>query len=178
MSLADADILFGKLALGRGYLTRADALELAGQMGGARRTGRVETLAGAAVRLGYAVGHPEVISSIDKTLFPFAVNGVAQAAAIAAIGAIDEIRQRVGVILDERERVAGVLGAAGWRMPRSEANFVYLPLGDRTEEVNLALERRGVVVRPFPGEGIRVTIGSAAENDRFLTALADVAIPD
>ena len=44
--------------------------------------------------------------------------------------------------------------------------------------MNLALERRGVVVRPFPGEGIRVTIGSAAENDRFLTALADVAAPD
>lgn len=132
----------------------------------------------AAVRLGYAVGHPEVISSIDKTLFPFAVNGVAQAAAIAAIGSIAEIRQRVGVILEERERVAGVLGAAGWRMPRSEANFVYLPLGDRAEEVNLALERRGVVVRPFPGEGIRVTIGSAAENDRFLTALADIAVPD
>ncbi len=131
----------------------------------------------AAIRLGYAIGDPEVIASIDKTLVPFAANGVAQAAAIAAVGAIGEIRARVGVIVEERERVAGVLGAAGWVLPRSEANFVFLPVGDRTDEINLELERRGVVARPFPGDGIRVTIGTAAENDRFLRALAEVAVP-
>jgi histidinol-phosphate aminotransferase len=54
---------------------------------------------------------------------------------------------------------------------------VWLTLGDRTEHVTLELEQRGVVVRPFTGEGIRVTIGSPDENDRFLAALAEVGRP-
>lgn len=131
----------------------------------------------AGLRVGYAIADPEVITAVDKTLVPFAVNGVAQAAAIAAIGAIEEIRDRVADILAERDRVAALLGAVGWRMPEPQANFVYLPLGDRTDEVCLELEKRGVVTRPFSGEGLRVTIGTAAENDRFLTALEAVAAP-
>jgi histidinol-phosphate aminotransferase len=55
-------------------------------------------------------------------------------------------------------------------VPEPQANFVWLPLGPATDEVYLALERRGVVTRPFSGEGIRVTIGLPAENDRFLAA--------
>ncbi len=131
----------------------------------------------AALRLGYAVADPEVISSLDKTLVPFAVNGVAQAAAIAAIGAIDEIRARVAVTLAERARVVGVLSTVGWRLPDAQANFVYLPLGDRTDQICIDLEKRGVVTRPFTGEGLRVTIGTAQENDRFLTTLGEVAEP-
>lgn len=129
----------------------------------------------AGIRVGYAVGHPEVIASIDKTLFPFAVNGPAQAAAIAAIDHEPEISARVAAILAERARVVAALTEAGWRLPDAQANFVYLPLGAVTDELYLALERRGVVTRPFSGEGIRVTIGSAAENDRFLATLAEVA---
>lgn len=128
----------------------------------------------AAVRVGYAVGHPDVVSSVDKTLVPFAVNGIAQAAALAALDADDEIAARVRDILAERERVVAALGGAGWALPDSQANFVYLELGDRTDEVYLALERRGVVTRPFSGEGIRVTIGTPDENDRFLATLAEV----
>ena len=45
---------------------------------------------------------------------------------------------------------------------------------DDRVEITVELEKRGVVTRPFPGEGIRVTIGTAEENDRFLQALADV----
>jgi histidinol-phosphate aminotransferase len=131
----------------------------------------------AGIRVGYAIAHPEVISAIDKTLFPFAVNALAQAAAIAAIDAEAEISARVAAILAERARVVVTLGAAGWRLPDAQANFVYLPLGARTDDVYLDLERRGVVTRPFSGEGIRVTIGSPEQNDRFLSTLAEVARP-
>ncbi len=131
----------------------------------------------AGIRVGYAVGHPDVIASIDKTLFPFAVNGLAQAAAIAAIDAIDLIQERVDRILAERARVIAALVDAGWSMPDAQANFVYLPLGDRTDAVYLELEKRGVVTRPFSNEGIRVTIGSEEQNTRFLATLAEVASP-
>lgn len=131
----------------------------------------------AGIRVGYAVGHPDVIASIDKTLFPFAVNGLAQAAAIAAIDAIDLIQERVDRILAERARVIAALVDAGWSIPDAQANFVYLPLGDRTDAIYLELEKRGVVTRPFSNEGIRVTIGSEEQNTRFLSTLAEVASP-
>lgn len=126
----------------------------------------------AAFRVGYALGHRDVIASIDKTLFPFAVNAVAQAAAIAAIGASGEIGERVALIVGERSRVAAALRAGGWEVPDAQANFVFLPLGDRTEDVYQALEKQGVVTRPFAGDGLRVTIGTPEQNDRFLAALA------
>jgi histidinol-phosphate aminotransferase len=125
----------------------------------------------AALRVGYAIAHPEVIETIDKTLFPFAVNGLAQIAAMAAIDAHAEVMDRVGFIIEERSRVALALADAGWRLPDPEANFVYLPLGSRTEEVHVEMEKQGVVTRPFAGEGIRVTIGTVEENDRFLRTL-------
>jgi histidinol-phosphate aminotransferase len=131
----------------------------------------------AGVRVGYAIGHPDVISTIDKTLVPFAVNALAQAAALAAIEHEHEITDAVRAILAERSRVEAELAAAGWTFPDHQANFVWLSLGKRTDDVTLELERRGVVVRPFSGEGIRVTIGAPAENDRFLAALTEIASP-
>lgn len=131
----------------------------------------------AGIRVGYAIGHPDVISSIDKTLFPFAVNGLAQAAAIAAIDNEDQITARVRAILAERARVIASLQTDGWTMPDAQANFVYLPLGTDADSVYLEMEKRGVVTRPFSNEGIRITIGSVEENDRFLRTLAEVATP-
>jgi histidinol-phosphate aminotransferase len=139
-----------------------------------RTFSKAQGLAG--IRAGYAIGHPEVIAAVDKTLFPFAVNALAQAAAIAAIDAEAEIGQRVAAILSERARVIAELTAAGWTLPDAQANFVYLPIGERTDEIYLGLERRGVVTRPFSNEGIRVTISTADENDRFLATLAEVMV--
>jgi histidinol-phosphate aminotransferase len=137
-----------------------------------RTFSKAQGLAG--IRIGYAVGHPDVIAAVDKTLFPFAVNAIAQAAGIAAIDAEAEIGERVAAILAERSRVAATLAGAGWDLPDTQANFVYLPIGARTDEVYLELERRGVVTRPFSDEGIRVTISTPDENDRFLDTLAVV----
>ena len=69
------------------------------------------------------------------------------------------------------------LKGAGWNLPDAQANFVYLPLGAETDSVYLEMEKRGVVTRPFSNEGVRITIGSVAENDRFLRTLAEVAKP-
>lgn len=129
----------------------------------------------AGIRFGYGIGHRDVVASVDKTLAPFAVNAVAQAAALAAIDAMDEIQERVATLLAERARMIEALSGAGWALPDAQANFVYLPLGERTDELYLALERDGVVTRPFAGEGIRVTIGTPEQNDRFLAALARAA---
>jgi histidinol-phosphate aminotransferase len=128
----------------------------------------------AGLRLGYAIGDPGVIATVDKTLLPFAVNSLAQTAALAAIEHESEIAERVKGILAERQRIETELSAAGWKLPEHQGNFVWLRTGDDTDDVGLGLERRGVVVRPFSGDGVRVTVGTPAENDRFLAALAEV----
>ena len=114
------------------------------------------------------------MTEVDKTLVPFAVNAVAQAGALAAVRNVGDYQPAIDRLLAERGRVVAALTGAGWTLPDAQANFVYLDLGDRTMLVCLELERRGVVTRPFADEGIRVTIGTPAENDKFLAALTDI----
>ncbi|MDH3295342.1 MAG: histidinol-phosphate transaminase [Acidimicrobiia bacterium] len=128
----------------------------------------------AGLRVGYAITDPEIVTELDKILLAFAVNGPGQAAALAALDSRDEIQPRIDDLLGERTRLVNGLTEAGHKLPDAQANFVFLPLGERAEAVCHGLERRGVVTRPFPGVGIRVTVGTAAENERFLTSLADV----
>ncbi|WP_083914812.1 histidinol-phosphate transaminase [Ilumatobacter nonamiensis] len=129
----------------------------------------------AGLRVGYALGQPDVIGMIDRTLVPFAVNALAQAAARASLAAEDEMRERVAGVVAERSRVAAALRSAGWDVPEPQGNFVWLPLMERSADLGLALERRGVVTRVFDDVGIRVTVSDQAANDRFLTALVEAA---
>ncbi|HCB33866.1 MAG TPA: histidinol-phosphate transaminase [Acidimicrobiaceae bacterium] len=127
----------------------------------------------AGLRVGYAVGDPTVIGTLDKVLMPFHVSGLAQAAAIASLlpEAEAELAERVAETVAERGRVSAALAEAGWEFTPSQANFVWLPVGDAAMPLFARLEAAGVVTRPFEGEGVRVTVGSPAENDRFLEAL-------
>ncbi len=128
----------------------------------------------AGLRVGYGVAQPTLIKQVDKTMAPFAVNALAQAAGIAAIEAEAEIRARVDVLIAERVALVAELRSDGHDFPDPHGNFLWLPFGSRTDDIYVGLERRGVVTRLFPGEGIRVTVGSAAENDRFRATLAEV----
>mgnify|MGYP006084204295 FL=1 len=132
----------------------------------------------AGVRVGYLVAASAIVDEVNKVLVPFAVNGIAQAGALAALRARDEYEPFLAGLRDERARVVAALTDAGWKLPDTQANFVYLPLGERTQDLYVEIEKRGVVTRPFAGEGLRVTIGTPAENDRFLATLAAVAVPE
>ena len=129
----------------------------------------------AGLRVGYALAHPDVAAAVRKTGAPFGVSGVAQAAALASLAAEAELLERVDALVAERERVAAALAAQGWRPPRSEANFVWLPLGERTAAFTEAVAAAGLSVRPFAGEGVRATVGEAAANDRLLEVAARFA---
>jgi histidinol-phosphate aminotransferase len=95
---------------------------------------------------------------------------VAQAAALAALDAEAEVVRRCALVTSERERVTEALRKLFPDVPDSQANFVWLPLGDRAMAFGAACEQRGVIVRPFTGDGVRVTIGTPEENDAFLAA--------
>jgi histidinol-phosphate aminotransferase len=122
----------------------------------------------AGLRVGFLVGQAPVAEAVRKTVLPFSVNAVAQAAAIASLQAESELLERVGAVVKERGRVRGELLAQGWDVPPSEANFVWLPLGADTAEFAAACERAGIAVRPFGAEGARISIGDHEANDALL----------
>ncbi len=124
----------------------------------------------AGLRVGYAVGNPEVITALGKVYVPFTASTISQAAAIASVQAADELLARTDAVVDERRRVTAALTELGYTAPPSQANFVWLPLGAETVDFAAqAAERARVLVRPYGNEGARVSIGAPEENDAFLT---------
>ena len=85
----------------------------------------------AGLRVGYAVAHEPVAQALRKTAVPFGVSDIAQQAAIASLEAYDELQERVDALVAERARVVAALREQGWAVPQTEANFVWLPLGER-----------------------------------------------
>ncbi|MBF6251016.1 histidinol-phosphate transaminase [Nocardia farcinica] len=130
----------------------------------------------AGLRVGYAVGDPEVITALMKVHIPFSVNRVAQAAAIASLEARHELLERTEAVIVERERLREALLAAGYDVPPSETNFVWLPLGAHSAEFGEASAAAGVLVRPYGTDGVRVTVGDPHENEMFLRFAADPAV--
>lgn len=124
----------------------------------------------AGLRVGYAVSTPKLIAALRKVCIPFSVNGLAQVAAVASLDAVGELSARCGQVCVERDRVHAALLAAGYEVPESQGNFVWLPLGERTAEFNQHCLEQKVVVRAFVGAGARVTIGAPEENDALLAA--------
>ena len=124
----------------------------------------------AGLRVGFAIAREPVAAALRKTAVPFGVSQLAQDAAVASLRAEDELLGRVGTLVCERTRVVEALRSQGWTVPETQANFVWLRLGDRTNDFAAFCEKSGVVVRPFPGEGMRATIGETEANDIFLRA--------
>lgn len=122
----------------------------------------------AGLRLGYAVGDAEIITALGKVYVPFTVSTVAQIAGIASMDAADELLARTDAVVAERTRVSAALRDAGFELPESQANFVWLPLAQRTAEFVTAAAEARIVVRPYGSDGVRVTIGAPEENDALL----------
>jgi histidinol-phosphate aminotransferase len=122
----------------------------------------------AGLRVGFLIGHDPVAEAVRKTMLTFTVNSIAQAAAIASLQAEDELLERVETVVKERYRVRETLRADGWTVPESEANFVWLRLGDHTTAFAETCEAAGIAVRPYPGEGARISIGTPQANDALL----------
>ncbi|HEY2335082.1 MAG TPA: histidinol-phosphate transaminase [Solirubrobacterales bacterium] len=143
-----------------------------------RTFSKVYGLAG--LRVGYALGSPRFRAAIDAVRQPFSVNALAQAAGAEAILHQDDVTRRVESTIAERIRVEEGLRALGLSSSDTQANFSWIDLGENAEEAEVVagLAERSIAVRPGtplgdPGH-IRVSYGSAAENARFLAALAEL----
>nr|WP_210732473.1 histidinol-phosphate transaminase [Cellulomonas denverensis] len=122
----------------------------------------------AGLRVGFAVADARLAAGIRAASTPFGVSHVAQLAAVASLRAVDELLDRVQRIVGERGRLLAGLREQGWQVPDSEANFVWLPLGEDALRFAQEATAAGVLVRPFAGDGVRVSVGEPEATDLVL----------
>lgn len=131
----------------------------------------------AGLRIGYALAPVEIAENQRKVAVPFGVTDLAQTAALASLDAEGELAVRIDEVVVQRDRLHSLLVTAGWPAVASQANFVWVPAGDRTDELELLLREGGVITRAFPGEGVRISAGSAEDIDRVQAALSTQTAP-
>ncbi len=124
----------------------------------------------AGLRVGYLVAAETVAAVTRKVYIPFSVNSAAQVAAQASLDAEDELLARCQDIVAERGRLRAELLDIGYQLPETQANFLWLPLGELAAQFNEHCLSHNVIVRAYDGDGARVTIGTPQENDVFLAA--------
>ena len=137
-----------------------------------RTFSKAHALAG--MRVGYLVCEPGLAAAIRSVSTPFGVNLPAQAAGAAALGEAELARtaERSATVAAERDRVVDALRAQGWEVPDAQGNFFWLGVGDETAALAEHFRAAGILVRPFSGEGVRVSIGTTSDNERVLAAAA------
>ena len=131
----------------------------------------------AGLRLGYGIGHPDLIVALEKIRQPFNINSIAQAGALAALGDEEHIRKTRQNNFTGLEFFQRVFRDLKLEYVPSAANFILVRVGEG-QRVFEAMQRQGVIVRPMGGyqlpEWIRISIGTPAENERCVAALRAV----
>lgn len=132
----------------------------------------------AALRVGYGLSHPDIADLLNRVRQPFNVDSFAQAAALAALEDQDHLRRSVEVNEQGMRQLVAGIERLGLEYIPSAGNFLTIDLGRAAGPVDQALLRLGVVTRPVANYGLpnhlRVSIGLADENSRFLAALEQV----
>ncbi|MEX5293764.1 histidinol-phosphate transaminase [Kocuria sp. CPCC 205268] len=131
----------------------------------------------AGLRIGYSVAGQGITPYLRQASPAFSVTDLAQRAAIASVRHYDQVAERVQRVVDERQRVLAGLDALGWPYPETQANFVWLNLGEHSGGFAELCETHALSVRPFGAEGVRVTIGEPEANTRFLELCAQFPHP-
>jgi histidinol-phosphate aminotransferase len=128
----------------------------------------------AGLRIGFCFAQPALVALMNAVRQPFNVNQLAMVAAVAALGDEAFINESRRVNAEGLAYLADALRSSGYETIPSYANFITFKIG-RARDVFEALMRRGIIVRPIAGYGLpdwlRVSIGTAAQNGKFLTAL-------
>ena len=127
----------------------------------------------AGLRVGYSVSNPELTQHLRVAATPFAVSQIAEKAAMVSLENHAQVVERVQTLVDERVRVTERLRQLGWAVPDAQGNFVWLALGTDSADFAASAGARGLSVRAFPGEGVRVSIGEEEANSRFLELCKD-----
>jgi len=127
----------------------------------------------AGLRVGYFVGPKHVAQAVAKTAVPFGVSSIAQAAAVESLNSESELLARVEAVTVQRAECEGQLRALGVALNPSQANFIWWPLGDRTDKFAQLCNDRAIAVRAFSGEGVRISIGESQAMQRIVDIVSE-----
>jgi len=128
------------------------------------------------LRIGYGIAHPEVSQPLKVIHPPFATSTLAAEAAHASLSHLDEVLANTDKVVSERQRVWEALDNLGYQPPNTQANFVWLPLGELAQPFADVCGEQALSVRAFHPEGVRVSIGEVEANNRLIevaTAFAE-----
>jgi len=128
----------------------------------------------AGLRIGYGIAREDIVTEMNKLRPPFNTNTLAQIAALYALRDETHIRYTQGINTKGKRYLYKELDSIGMEYVPTEANFIYVSLGESSQELYSKLLKQGVIVRPVGPEEIRVTIGLPEENKRFIEALKTV----
>ncbi len=142
-----------------------------------RTFSKIHSLAG--LRVGYGVGHPDLIGELHKTREPFNVNMLSQAAAIACLENWGEVAGRCERNRLERERMADELTKMGLAVVPSQTNFILVRISGNAGEMTDNLLKGGIIVRPMHAFGLgdgalRISVGLPEENSQCLAAMKEL----
>lgn len=126
----------------------------------------------AGLRVGYSVSQPGITAYLRSAATPFAVSSIAERAAVVSLANYEQVVDRVQKLVGERDRVTAGLERLGWDIPDAQGNFIWLALGEDTQEFAALAGENGISVRAFGAEGVRVSIGEVEANTRFLEICA------
>ncbi len=127
----------------------------------------------AGLRIGYGIAKKEILSDMNRLRAPFNTNTIAQRAALAALKDSEHVINSRNINEAGKKYLYRELESIGIKYVPTEANFIYMPIGDSMSVYN-GLLKMGVIIRPMGPKAIRVTIGLPEENKRFIEALKTV----
>ncbi len=122
----------------------------------------------AGFRVGYCVADPTLATAVRAASLPFGISIVAQAAVLASLAAEQQLLDRVAALMVARDVLVAGLRDRRFDVPDAQGNFVWLPAGERTLAYAERFATSGLVVRPFAGEGLRISVGEPEANARLL----------
>ena len=151
-----------------------ELLKQYGNLGILRTFSKAFGLAG--LRVGYFIAQPAVIDAVRKTAVPFGVSIIAQAVATKALAMSDLFAQRISQVVQKREWLEHQFHIRNIHLEPSQGNFIWWPLGHDTDEFRELCEASALAIRPFSGEGVRITIGEPEALDRLLDVVDEFIV--
>jgi histidinol-phosphate aminotransferase len=135
----------------------------------------------AGFRVGYCMADADLASAVRAVSLPFGVSIAAQAAVIASLEAESELLDRVAELVKARDALASGLRDLGFDIPDAQGNFVWLPAGADAKAYQVIFAKAGLMVLAYASggdwDGLRITIGEPAANERVLEIAATLPRP-
>lgn len=127
------------------------------------------------LRIGYAIGNATILNAARVIATPLSVSAASEAGAVAALGLSRELVERIDTLVERRTALRTGLISQGYRVPDAQGNFVWLPVGEAAAELGARCLDAGILIRPFPGLGVRISVGEPESIPAVLAVTAAFA---